>query len=586
MKQVDGVRRKMKIFHGNAKMEETNDIAKSCLRMRASRNVSLIRGCFALTLILLIQTQFAEAITRPREEPDSSMEAIASRYCDFLSTEKIYNITNLVQCMNELASAAVSRSRIGRASEDYFFPNPKKSPAYLSTDYQYPRRQTNDFQSYYERRPSRVFPDSASYQSGQSGYYDGGSKYSSGVDQPNRLPGGVGARLFEALASISQYDDLKCVSRILCEVATGVVPGNAGYRQGYDGGNSLISLLTTLETGETSPLLSFGKSALMGYANRGNPNICYRQYPKCPRSSAELIDYLNNHNGGFFRFFGNVRGSGYQGSYYRGNLRRQPAPPPGISGPESDRTEYNESDKITFPQEPLRGEQSLNRVSKSLMPFSDTANDYQNSPFFPQDRNDPESNLLYSLNPSMQIQNRQFPQATGSRKGRLYLPEDPINETISTYTFPDGQKVQINVAFSKLFSENYSKALRRSFANDHGPEPVNFESFSMINLAELFPNDRARLDLQVVHPCDMVCHDSKGTPVQFSQILLHSRKLSTLMTPDQPTIDLSETVPCEIICIDRTGEKRQLSTTLNQVLRIDDEQQPGLDVTGFQGSQF
>lgn len=199
------------------------------------------------------------------------------------------------------------------------------------------------------------------------------------------------------------------------------------------------------------------------------------------------------------------------------------------------------------------------------------------------------SNLLYSLNPSMQVQSRQNSgQMTVSRKARLYIPEDSTNETMSTFTFPDGQKVQINVAFSKLFSESYNKALlRRSFANDHTAQPINFESFSMINLVELFPNDRSALDLQVVHPCDMVCHDSKGTPVQFSQTLLHSRSLSTLMTPDQPVLDFTNTVPCEVICVDRSGEKRHLSTTLNQVLRNDDEQQqPGFDVTAFQGLQF
>lgn len=176
----------------------------------------------------------------------------------------------------------------------------------------------------------------------------------------------------------------------------------------------LFSLLTNLDTGEPSPLLSFGKSALMGYANRGNPSICYRQYPKCPRSNAELVNYLNNHNGGFFRFFGNVRGSGYPGSYYRGAPRRQPAPPPGISGPESDRTgtgelkfdsatgslgrefmksffperrEYNNTDKVIFPQEPLQGAHSLNRVSKSLTSYADPGNEYQNAAsFFPQVR--------------------------------------------------------------------------------------------------------------------------------------------------------------------------------------------------------
>lgn len=67
----------------------------------------------------------------------------------------------------------------------------------------------------------------------------------------------------------------------------------------------VCSLLTAFDTGDSSPLLTFGKSALMGYANRGNPDVCYRQYPRCPREASAVVDYLNNHNGGFFRFFRN-----------------------------------------------------------------------------------------------------------------------------------------------------------------------------------------------------------------------------------------------------------------------------------------
>lgn len=198
--------------------------------------------------------------------------------------------------------------------------------------------------------------------------------------------------------------------------------------------------------------------------------------------------------------------------------------------------------------------------------------------------------MLYASTPVLQsAQDQNFERSSrmmGSPKARLYLPDDPSNETTSTFTFPDGQKVQINVAFSKLFSEGYKKALRRSFANDHSPQPVNFEGFSMVNLAEMYPNDRSRLDLQVVHPCDMICHDAKGTPVQFNQILLHSGSLSTLMAPDQPILDLSTSVPCEVMCIDRRGERRRLSTTLNQVLRTGSERGNQPDGMGLQGSKF
>ena len=40
-----------------------------------------------------------------------------------------------------------------------------------------------------------------------------------------------GFSLFDALSSISRYDDLKCVPRLLCEVASGSMPGSLAYRQ-------------------------------------------------------------------------------------------------------------------------------------------------------------------------------------------------------------------------------------------------------------------------------------------------------------------------------------------------------------------
>ena len=41
--------------------------------------------------------------------------------------------------------------------------------------------------------------------------------------------GSLGANIFNAMSSISRYDDLKCVPRILCEVASGNPPGE--YKQ-------------------------------------------------------------------------------------------------------------------------------------------------------------------------------------------------------------------------------------------------------------------------------------------------------------------------------------------------------------------
>jgi len=53
----------------------------------------------------------------------------------------------------------------------------------------------------------------------------------------------------------------------------------------------------------TSPVLSFARATALGYGSRGDPATCYRAFPRCPRNPDKLVHYLNNHNGGFFRFF-------------------------------------------------------------------------------------------------------------------------------------------------------------------------------------------------------------------------------------------------------------------------------------------
>ncbi|KAE9536442.1 hypothetical protein AGLY_007231 [Aphis glycines] len=121
--------------------------------------------------------------------------------------------------------------------------------------------------------------------------------------------------IVQALSSISQHDDLRCVPRLLCEVSSGTRPGynqQYGYYQQQQQQQSsipflskdaLITLLTVLNFVDDSPLLMFGRAALLGYNARGDPRYCTTAYPTCPRDPDQLINYLNNHNGGFFRFF-------------------------------------------------------------------------------------------------------------------------------------------------------------------------------------------------------------------------------------------------------------------------------------------
>lgn len=54
---------------------------------------------------------------------------------------------------------------------------------------------------------------------------------------------------------------------------------------------------------ETSPIFNFARAAVLGYSSNGNSAMCFRAFPRCPRNPDKLVHYLNNYNGGFFRFF-------------------------------------------------------------------------------------------------------------------------------------------------------------------------------------------------------------------------------------------------------------------------------------------
>ncbi|OXU25594.1 hypothetical protein TSAR_015567 [Trichomalopsis sarcophagae] len=254
----------------------------------------------------------------------------------------------------------------------------------------------------------------------------------SGLTRPN-------FNLFQALSSIARYDDLKCVPRILCEVASGSMPGSLSYRQSSTlqnfGSNALFGLLTAFDSSGTSPILSFGRAALLGYTNRGESSMCYREYSRCPSNPDQLISYLNNHNGGFFRFFQGNQGNpgnyyrpqqSFNRPYYKNSVQYRILQttteypyPQSLLGPEADRTgtgkltfadsvyderESNDnrffaeklkqsgSSKVVFPREMRLDQAQSNRIIKSLNVFNDlNANKMKNEAyrkdrkFFPQE---------------------------------------------------------------------------------------------------------------------------------------------------------------------------------------------------------
>lgn len=65
----------------------------------------------------------------------------------------------------------------------------------------------------------------------------------------------------------------------------------------------IFRLLTALNFVDDFPLLVFARAAFLGYTSKGDISACLTAYPTCPRDPDQLVYYLNNHNGGFFRFF-------------------------------------------------------------------------------------------------------------------------------------------------------------------------------------------------------------------------------------------------------------------------------------------
>ncbi|KAJ8682505.1 hypothetical protein QAD02_018297 [Eretmocerus hayati] len=281
-------------------------------------NVPLIPMVLMLMLILLklkfvvtrakppidLQRYFGELYRKPR-----------AAACNFEERGKVYAASDLIMCIDELARNIIPlRSTADRMQDRLDQGHQEGRQLYPVYPYDpgYPVPPITPASSnFYGNRPVPSllsgllpFPDFSSL-------FDFG-----GFMRP-------GLKLVSVLSSIARYDDLKCVPRLLCEVASGSLPGSLSYRQnGYYqdfSQNPLFSWLSAFDTSGISPLISFGRAALLGYSNRGHSSICYQEYYRCPRRSDQLISYLNNHNGGFFKLFNSNNGNFYrpQQSYYR-----------------------------------------------------------------------------------------------------------------------------------------------------------------------------------------------------------------------------------------------------------------------------
>nr|XP_012135249.1 PREDICTED: uncharacterized protein LOC100880222 [Megachile rotundata] len=232
----------------------------------------------------------------------TSQDSDGARYCDFDEARKNYNVTDLLQCIDRLVADLVDRESDRWVSEGQWNGSTGRQISFMDI-----------FSSFFENsgphqnNPLPVYPTSGQYPSNHPSVSGG----TFGISPGFKL------NLFEALSTISRHDDYKCVPRILCEMASGKLPGRSIGKQlsgffDFFGRNTIMGWLSNFDIEGASPLLNFGRAVLLGYSNRGNSAACYETFPKCPKDMNSLIYYLNNYNGGFFRLFNRVQGGNYR----------------------------------------------------------------------------------------------------------------------------------------------------------------------------------------------------------------------------------------------------------------------------------
>lgn len=179
----------------------------------------------------------------------------------------------------------------------------------------------------------------------------------------------------------------------------------------------ICRLLTVLNFGSTSPLMVFGSAVLQGITAKGDPNTCFSAYPTCPRDPDRLLDYLNNHNGGFFRYFGT------QQPYYT---------PHQVSRIQTGLSQFTATRR---PQD-IRGNRPHhfpNHISTSLKPPSLPA--YRDPDFFRQQTTTSKLSLLFPITGN----NRQTKGLTLSK------PNSTENSAVKTFSFPNGQNPNLDL---------------------------------------------------------------------------------------------------------------------------------------------
>uniref|UniRef100_A0A1A9V443 Uncharacterized protein n=1 Tax=Glossina austeni TaxID=7395 RepID=A0A1A9V443_GLOAU len=119
----------------------------------------------------------------------------------------------------------------------------------------------------------------------------------------------INSQLVKTLENIAHNDDLQCVPKVLCQMVAGQT--QHGQLPSIITSPTVTNFLAGFPV--ASPALIYGRAVLLGISG-GEPS-CQQTYTKCPKNEYEVIYYLNNHRGGFFKLFGESNESTHHQRY-------------------------------------------------------------------------------------------------------------------------------------------------------------------------------------------------------------------------------------------------------------------------------
>lgn len=217
-------------------------------------------------------------------------------------------------------------------------------------------------------------------------------------------------------------------------------------------------LLTVLNFVDDSPILLFARAAFLGLSSKGDAKVCLNAYPLCPKDPDQLVNYLNNHNGGFFRFFNHQphhqphnsygfldnanhdRGFKYSSASKYGFASR-------ILNNAADHEDTSYYDKITNPLVSNEDYSRLPISSENYAQFYGPSDDANNNPLYPS-RNGKKLSFPGQVRESQSFSTNVmiFPGRTGT--GNLILRGGSSGDLKISYTADSSARDNSKVRFA------------------------------------------------------------------------------------------------------------------------------------------